>query len=233
MIRFVNKACALVAVGLALVWALQSVAGEAAETRSPAPVMSYHGADWLERPSRIEEERPDEVIAAMGLKDGDVAVDLGCGTGFFARRMAKAVAPTGKVYGVDIQPEFLEMLKGYCEKEEITNVVPVLGVENDPKLPKGAIDWIVLVDVYHEFQHPQAMLAKMRESLKPDGKVALVEYRLHGDTAKHIKIEHRMSVKQVLSEWNPAGFELVDLQEFLPSQHLFIFQKDPDRSEKK
>ncbi len=199
------------------------------ETREPAPVMSYHGAEWLERPSRVEEERPDEVIAAMGLKDGDVVVDLGCGTGFFARRMAKAVAPTGKVYAVDIQPEFLEMLKEFCAKEGITNVVPVLGDEDDPKLPKGEIDWIILVDVYHEFQQPEPMLARMRESLKPDGKIALVEYRLLGDTAEHIKVEHRMSVKQVLAEWNPAGFELVDLQEFLPSQHFFIFQKDPDR----
>ncbi|GMV91760.1 MAG: hypothetical protein AMXMBFR82_15380 [Candidatus Hydrogenedentota bacterium] len=207
----------------------EGAADAAAVKREPAPVMSYHGAEWLERPSRVEEERPDEVIAAMGLKDGDVVVDLGCGTGFFARRMAKAVAPTGRVYAVDIQPEFLEMLKEFCANEAITNVVPVLGDEDDPKLPKGEIDWIILVDVYHEFQQPEPMLARMRESLKPDGKIALVEYRLLGDTAEHIKIEHRMSVKQVLAEWNPAGFELVDLQEFLPSQHLFIFQKDPDR----
>jgi SAM-dependent methyltransferase len=209
------------------------VADQVAEKREPAPVMSYHGAEWLERPGRVEEERPDEVIAAMGLKDGDVAVDMGCGTGFFARRMAKAVAPTGKVYGVDIQPEFLEMLKDFCEEEGISNVVPVLGDEDDPKLPKGGIDWILLVDVYHEFQEPEPMLAKMLESLKPDGKIALVEYRLLGDTAEHIKVEHRMSVQQVLAEWNPAGFELIDLQEFLPSQHLFIFQKDPDRENAK
>jgi predicted methyltransferase len=209
------------------------VADPVVKKREPAPVMSYHGAEWLERPSRVEEERPDEVIAAMGLKDGDVAVDMGCGTGFFARRMAKAVAPTGKVYGVEIQPEFLEMLKDFCEEEGISNVVPVLGDEDDPKLPKGGIDWILLVDVYHEFQEPEPMLAKMLESLKPDGKIALVEYRLLGDTAEHIKVEHRMSVQQVLSEWNPAGFELIDLQEFLPSQHLFIFQKDPDRENAK
>lgn len=204
-------------------------ADQAVDKREPAPVMTYHGADWLERPNRVEEERPDEVIATMGLKDGDVAVDLGCGTGFFARRMAKAVAPAGKVYAVDIQPEFLDMLKDFCEKEGITNVEPVLGDENDPKLPKGGVDWILLVDVYHEFQQPEPMLAKMLEALKPDGKVALVEYRLLGDTAEHIKVEHRMSVKQVLAEWHPAGFELVDLLEYLPSQHLFIFQKDPDR----
>lgn len=218
---------------LPVAWGHETPASATADKREPAPVMSHHGADWLERPSRVEEERPDEVIAAMGLKDGDVAVDLGCGTGFFARRMAKAVGPTGKVYAVDIQPEFLEMLEDFCAKEGVTNVVPVLGDEDDPKLPKGEIDWIILVDVYHEFQQPEPMLARMRESLKPSGKIALVEYRLLGDSAAHIKIDHRMSVKQVLSEWNPAGFELVDLQEFLPSQHLFIFQKDPDRDDEK
>lgn len=191
--------------------------------------MSYHGAGWLERASREEEERPAEVIEFMKLENGDVVADIGCGTGFFGRRIAKKVAPDGKVYGVDIQPEFIEMLEEFCEKEELTNVVPVLGDEDDPKLPEGELDWMILVDVYHEFQQPEPMLAKMREALKPDGRVALLEYRLHGKTAAHIKIDHRMSIEQVLAEWNAAGFELVDLQEFLPSQHLFIFGKDPDR----
>jgi len=198
--------------------------------RVPAPVMSYHGAEWLERPEREQEERPDEVIKAMGLKNGDVVADIGCGTGYFVRRMAKAVAPEGKVYGVEIQPEFIEMMKEKCAAENITNVEPVLGGEVDPKLPKGSIDWMLLVDVYHEFQKPEPMLERMREALKPAGKVALIEYRLLGDTALHIKEEHRMSVKQVLAEWNKAGFELVDLLEFLPSQHFFIFQRDPDRA---
>lgn len=197
--------------------------------RKPAPVMTFHGADWLERPEREQEEKPDEVIKAMGLKNGDIVADIGCGTGYFSRRMAKAVAPDGKVYANDIQPEFIEMLKANCAKEGVTNVIPVLGAEDDPKLPKGAIDWILLTDVYHEFQKPQAMLARMLECLKPDGKVALIEYRLEDDSAAHIKVEHRMSVKQVLSEWNKAGFELVDLLGFLPSQHFFIFQRDPDR----
>ena len=200
----------------------------AAPGRIPAAVMTFHGADWLERPSREEEERPDDVIREMGLKEGDVAVDMGCGTGYFARRMAKAVGATGKVYGVDIQPEMLDYLRGLCKKEGIANVEPVLGDEVDPKLPADSIDWMILVDVYHEFQQPAPMLAKMREALKPGGRIALIEYRMLGDTAKHIKAEHRMSVKQVLAEWNPAGFELVDLLEFLPAQHFFIFQKRAD-----
>jgi len=202
---------------------------DALPKREPAAVMSFHGAAWLERPSREEEEKPYDVLKVMMLKNGDVVADIGCGTGYYGRKIAKQVAPDGKVYGVDIQPEFIEMLKEYCEKEGITNVIPILGDEDDPKLPKGELDWMILTDVYHEFQQAEAMLAKMREALKPDGRVLLLEYRLNGKTARHIKIEHRMSVEQVLSEWNAAGFELVDLQEFLPSQHLFIFGKDPDR----
>lgn len=199
--------------------------------REPAQVMSFRGAPWLEREGREEEERPDEVIAVMDLKNGDVVCDLGVGSGFFARRMAKKVAPDGKIYGVDIQPEMLEILKDLCEKEGIENVVPVLGEAARTTLEPKSCDWILLVDVYHEFQEPEPMLADMFSILKDDGRVALLEYRLDGETAAHIKLDHRMSVAQVLAEWNPAGFELVDLKEFLPAQHFFIFKKDPDRLE--
>lgn len=196
--------------------------------RTPAAVMSYHGAPWLERETRLEEEQPYQVIETMGLENGDVVADIGTGTGYFARKIAKVIAPDGKVYGVDIQPEMIEMLKEYCAKEGVTNVEPVLSTPTDPLLPKEGIDWIILTDVYHEFQEPAPMLAKMRESLKPDGRVALLEYRLEGDSAKHIKIEHRMSPEQVKAEWLPAGFELVVTHEFLPHQHFFVFKKDRD-----
>ena len=207
-----------------------SFAGEegAPGAREPAQVMSYLGADWLERGTRFDEERPDMLLKAMGLEPGDVVADIGVGSGYHARPMAKAVGPEGKVYGVDIQPEMLEILKTRCEESDITNVVPVLSETADPKLPKGKIDWMLLVDVYHEFQEPEPMLAKLREALAPDGRVALAEYRLHGETAANIKVDHRMSPEQVMKEWTPAGFELVELIETLPKQHLFIFKKKKD-----
>ncbi|HEX9187658.1 MAG TPA: methyltransferase domain-containing protein [Vicinamibacteria bacterium] len=197
----------------------------AAKDRRPAPVMGYQGASWLERPGRDLEQRPDEVIRAMGLRDGDVVADLGAGTGYFTRRLAKAVAPSGRVYAVDVQPEMIAYLKREVDKAGLANVVPVLGTGDDPKLPPGAADWILLVDVYHELQQPKAMLARMLEALKPTGKVALVEYRLEGLTALHIREEHRMSPKQVLAEWEPAGFRLVTRHEFLPTQHFFVFER--------
>ncbi|MCH8811469.1 MAG: methyltransferase domain-containing protein, partial [Gemmatimonadetes bacterium] len=165
--------------------------------RIPAPFMSYQGAGWLERPERVAEEMPDAMVAIMGLEDGDVVADIGAGSGFFTRRMARLVAPTGTVYAVDIQPEMLEILQGYVEEEGVTGVVPVLSEFDDPKLPEGEIDWILLVDVYHEFGNHEAMLTKMREALKSDGRVALLEYRVEDGTGDHIKGDHRMSVRQV------------------------------------
>jgi ubiquinone/menaquinone biosynthesis C-methylase UbiE len=194
-----------------------------AAPRRPAKVMGFEGASWLERPGREEAEKPDIVLAAMDLRPGLHVAEIGAGTGWFARRIAPHVAPGGTVYGEDIQPEMLELMKKYAAEAGVTNVEPVLGTDTDPKLPAGKIDRVLLVDVYHEFQKPQEMLARIRQSLAPGGRVILVEYRLEGDTATHIHIEHRMSVEQVLAEWTPAGFELVNRLETLPSQHLFIF----------
>jgi ubiquinone/menaquinone biosynthesis C-methylase UbiE len=208
-----------------------ALADDDQRTRTPAPVMTYHGARWLERPSRAEEEKPFDVIAYMDPQPGMTVVDLGCGSGYYARKIAPKVLPGGRVLGVDIQPEMLDIMMQLCEQEEVGNVVPVLGDEKDPKLPQGGVDWIIMADVYHEFQYPEEMLAKMLASLKPDGKVCLLEYRAENfRQASHIKPEHRMTVKDVLKEWNAAGFELIDLQEFLPAQHMFIFHRRPDRN---
>ncbi|HEX9945472.1 MAG TPA: class I SAM-dependent methyltransferase [Thermoanaerobaculia bacterium] len=194
-----------------------------APKRQPANVMSFEGAAWLEREGRDQAEKPEIVLAAMELRGGMTVAEIGAGTGFFTRRLARAVGPRGKVYAVDIQPEMLNLLKQYAAREGIGNIVPVLGTDTDPRLPKRGIDRILLVDVYHEFQKPEAMLARIRDSLAPGGTVTLVEYRLEGDTASHINIKHRMSVEQVLPEWSAAGFELANQIETLPSQHIFIF----------
>jgi ubiquinone/menaquinone biosynthesis C-methylase UbiE len=201
--------------------------GTAQSLRRPAPVFGHEHAEWLEREGRAESERPEVVIQAMRLRDGEVVAEIGCGTGFFSRRLAKAVGPHGTVYAEDIQPEMLDMLRERAAQDGDANIVTVLGSETDPKLPKGRMDWILLVDVYHEFQEPAPMLAKIRAALKRGGRVALVEYRAEDDSAKHISPAHRMSVDQVLREWTPAGFELVERVETLPSQHLFVFTARP------
>lgn len=197
--------------------------GAVAPKREPANVMPWEKAEWLEREGRAETEKPELVIQAMDLKPGMTVAEIGAGTGFFSRRIAKVVGPTGKVYAEDIQPQMLDLLRQSTAKEGVRNVVPVLGTETDPKLPAHSIDRVLLVDVYHEFQKPEPMLAAIRACLAPGGTVILVEYRLEGDTASYINIKHRMSVEQVLPEWTAAGFELVRRGEELPSQHVFIF----------
>lgn len=197
--------------------------------RQVAQVMSFRGAPWLEREGRAEEENTDALIAKLGLEPGQNVADIGCGSGFYSRRMARQIAPGGTVFGVDIQPEMLRFLAELAANEGIDNIVPVQGREDEPFLPAGEIDWVLLVDVYHEFQQPEPMLAGILESLAPGGRVALVEYRLEGESARHIKLEHRMSPQQVASEWGPAGFELVELWDELPTQHVFIFRAAGDR----
>jgi SAM-dependent methyltransferase len=199
--------------------------------RTPSNVMSFQGADWLERPERVAEEMPEEVLATLGLEDGDIVADLGSGSGFYTRRMARRVQPSGTVYAVDIQPEMIEILRANMAAEGINNVVPVLSAADDPRLPEGGIDWIFLADVYHELSDPETMLARMSDALRGDGRVALLEYRVEDGTGDHILAAHRMSVRQVMKEWNLAGFELVELHEFLPGQHLFIFGKTGARDE--
>jgi len=191
--------------------------------REPANVMGYEGAAWLEREGRDQQEKPEVVLDAMQLKEGMTVAEIGAGTGYFSRRLAKAVGPAGKVYAEDIQPQMLDLLKERAGKEGIGNIVTVLGTDTDPRLPAHGVDRLLLVDVYHEFQKPEAMLASLRDTLAPGGLVILVEYRLEGDTASHINIKHRMSVEQVLAEWNQAGFELVNRIETLPAQHIFLF----------
>jgi len=192
--------------------------------RVPADFMSFRGAQWLERDERVQEEQPDAVLDVMALEPGDVVADMGCGSGYYARRMARRVAPGGRVYCVDIQQEMLDIMQQLADGEGVTGIVPVLGDVDDPKLPAGEVDWIILADVYHEMSDYEAMLAGMRASLAPGGRVALLEYRIEDGTGDNLKSDHAMSVRQVLAEWLPAGFALADLHEFLPGQHLFIMK---------
>ncbi len=193
--------------------------------RQIAHVMSYRGAPWLERESRAEEEDTAALMEFLDLQEGQTVADLGCGSGYYTRRMAERVGPTGTVFAVDVQPEMLAILRENAAQAGLQNIVAVQGRDDDPYLPDGEIDWILLVDVYHEFQQPGAVLERMLESLAPGGRIALAEYRLDGTSAAHIKPEHRMSIDQVLKEWEPAGFELVEIWEELPTQHLFIFKR--------
>jgi len=193
--------------------------------RRIAQTMHYTGAEWLTRDNREQEERCSLMLTNLGLKRGMTICDMGCGNGFYTLQLAKMVGEGGQVYGVDIQPEMLTFLQQRAALQGVTNIVPVLGTFTDPKLPKGKMDLILLVDVYHEFSNPEQMLTAMREALAPDGLCALVEFRAE-DPNVPIKPEHKMTKEQILKEWPANGFKLVKEFEGLPWQHLMFFGRD-------
>lgn len=192
--------------------------------RPIAGVMGADGADWLTRPERESEEHPDQALDAIGIARGSTVADVGAGVGYFTWRLAQRVGANGIVYGEDIQQEMLDALRTNMQVRHLTNVRPVLGTTADPKLPKESVDLVLLVDVYHEFSEPEKMLDRIRESLKPGGRLVLLEYRAE-DPDVPIKPEHKMTVAQVRAEVQPEGYRFDKTIEVLPQQHIIIFRR--------
>jgi ubiquinone/menaquinone biosynthesis C-methylase UbiE len=192
--------------------------------REIAMVMGHEAAGWLDRPEREKEEQPARLLEILKPKPGEAVADVGAGSGYYTVRFAERVGPAGKVYAVDIQPEMLDIIKKRMKEHKLENVVPVLGTVTDPKLPAGAVDTILLVDVYHEFDHPYEMTDAMVKSLKPGGRLVFVEYRLEDETVP-IKLVHKMSEKQVRKEMEPFPLKFVKTDESLPWQHVIVFEK--------
>ena len=192
--------------------------------REIAQVMGHQAADWLERPERESEEKPDLLVEALKLEPGNTAADIGAGTGYFTRRLARKVGETGKVYAVDIQPEMLTLLTNKMAELKIRNVQPVLGTITDPKLPANSVDLILMVDVYHEFSHPFEMVEAICRSLKPGGRLVFVEYRAE-DPSIPIKRLHKMTEAQVRKEATPHPLAWEQTLNALPRQHIIIFRK--------
>jgi len=191
--------------------------------REIAFVMGHQAADWLNRPERIEEEQPDEVVANMGLKPTDVVADIGAGSGYFSFRIAKLV-PDGKVMAVDIQPEMLALIDHQKGINKVSNIEGVLGQIDDPNLPPNSIDSAIMVDAYHEFSHPFEMINGIYEALRPGGRIFLLEYRGE-DASVPIRPLHKMTEEQVVKEMGVFGLEWTDTLDFLPWQHMMIFTK--------
>jgi len=193
--------------------------------RTIAPVMSASGANWLKRESRASIELPEQLLDALDITPGMTIADVGAGIGYFSWRLSKRVGPKGLVFAIDIQKKMLVLLNYELKKRKITNVQTILGTASDPNLPRASVDVALLVDVYHEFECPETMVSKIRQALRNDGKLVLVEYRGE-DPNVPIKLEHKMTVQQVLKEILPMGFRLKTKLDFLPWQHLFIFVKN-------
>ena len=186
-------------------------------------VMDAAGADWLERNNRNDEENTSLAISKLPINSNSVVADIGAGSGYYTFRIAQKV-PEGKVYAVEIQEEFIEILKQNRLQKGFKNVDIVKGTEQNPNLPANSIDLAIMVDVYHELAYPQEMLWALAKALKPDGKILLLEYRAE-DPEIAIKELHKMSVKQVSKEMEANGFKLYKREDFLPIQHFLVYEK--------
>ena len=191
--------------------------------REISKVMGHRGARWLQRPSRAENEKPGLLVDSMGLAPGDVVADIGAGTGYFTFRIAPRV-PEGRVFGVDIQPEMLAIMRDSIETKGVDNVTPVRGTATDPQLPSDSVDAALMVDAYHEFSHPREMMLNLKDALVPGGRVYLVEYRKE-DPSVPIKPLHKMSEAQARKEMEAVGLRWVETKDMLPRQHFLVFEK--------
>ena len=188
--------------------------------------MSYQGADWLERADRETTEQPEHVLDVLGVKEGMTVADVGAGSGYFTVRIGKRIGPRGRVLATDLQPEMLALLRTNVAKANLTNVAAVLTTESDAKLPQKELDLVLMVDVYHELPQPAATLAQVRAALRPEGRIALVEYRAE-DPDVPIKPEHKTTLVQIRRELEANGFVFRSSDESLPQQRIIVFTAAP------
>jgi ubiquinone/menaquinone biosynthesis C-methylase UbiE len=191
--------------------------------RTIANVMSHQAAAWLDRPEREREEAPREAIKALQINEGESIADVGAGSGYSTVLLARAVGERGRVYATDIQPEMLQLIKGKVAREQLSNVEVILGSEDDPRLPAGALDLILMVDVYHELARPQAMLRALKRVLRPGGRLVLIEFRKESRDVP-IREEHKMSVAEARAELEGEGYKFDSVIDVLPWQHILVFR---------
>ncbi len=192
--------------------------------RPIADVMSWEGAEWLFRETRVEEEQPEAMLEALKITPGATVADVGAGAGYHSIRMARKVGPKGRVLASDVQPEMLRMLQANARTAGVNNIKSIRATQTDTKLPEGEVDLILMVDVYHECSNPDITLQGLFKALKPKGRLVLVEFRGEDDNVP-IKPEHKMTLDQVRRELEPKGFTFKESLEFLPWQHVIIFEK--------
>jgi ubiquinone/menaquinone biosynthesis C-methylase UbiE len=173
-------------------------------------------------PKRDAWQKPVELIAAFAIRPGSRVVDLGAGTGYFSRHLARAVGPEGFVYALETEPNLVAHLRTRAEREGTENVLPVLASFDNPRLPPGTIDLVLIVDTYHHIDHRRPYLARLRRVLAAGGRVAIVDWE-KGDIPVGPEPSHKIAREQVVEEMQAAGFTLIDEPDVLPYQYELVF----------
>ena len=189
--------------------------------REISQVMGHQGIAWLERPEREQEEETTTLLENMVLQSTDVVADIGAGSGYHVFKIAPKVNE-GKVFAVDIQQEMLNAMKKKKNDLDQNNIKLIKGTVKSTKLPENSVDKVLMVDVYHEFEFPVEMIQSIKNALRVNGKIYLIEYRAE-DKSVPIKRLHKMTETQAVKEMNAAGFQLIKNIDNLPWQHCMVF----------
>jgi len=177
----------------------------------------------LEAPDRAAWQKPEELVAALGLRPGQCVADLGAGTGYFSRLLSAAVGPTGTVLAVDPEPNLIAHLRDRAEREGSANVVPVLASLDNPRLPTGLVDVVLIVDTYHHIDDRVAYFRRLRQALRRPGRIAIVDWQKR-ELRVGPEMDHKLAREQVVREMEAAGYRLAEEPSILPYQYFLVFQ---------
>jgi predicted methyltransferase len=195
-------------------------AAQAPHTHQHSFSGAEHWAHVFDDPKRDAWQKPHEVIQALSLKPDAVIADVGSGTGYFAVRLANMV-PQGRVYGVDVEPDMVKYLAERAKREKRANLVALAGTPDDPRLPEKA-DLVLLVDVYHHIDDRERYFRNLRASLKPGGRVAVIDFRM--ESLEGPPRAARIEPQRVIAELDRAGYQVAKQHDFLPNQYFLVFQ---------
>jgi predicted methyltransferase len=210
-----------------------AVAGQ--QQQSHGKLFPPENLGQLEGPDRDVWQRPEQIMDALNIAEGSVVADLGAASGWFTIRLASRVGPNGRVYAEDIQPQMIEVIKRRLPRENPNNnVITRLGTAEDPGLPVGALDAVLISDAYHEMARPVQLLRNAAKALKPNGRLAIIEFTKTGG-GPGPPMDERVDPERVIREANEAGLHLIAQPDILRYQYMLVFAKPDapaDRSRK-
>lgn len=180
----------------------------------------------MESPDRAKWQKPNEVIAALDLKLGERVADVGCGPGYFTLPLARTVGPKGRVWAVDIEPKMLDRLRQHVAKAKLNNIEYVLAPQDNPSLPEGHIDTILIVNTYHHFEYRPAYLSRLRHALTGKGRIVIIDFVPKSPDERGFgpPLEMQLPVETVDAELASAGFEPAARHTFLPEQYFVEYR---------
>lgn len=181
-----------------------------------------HWTKVFDDPERDAWQRPAEVVEKLRLNEGMRVADLGAGTGYFSRRLAQAVGPSGTVYAVETEPALVAHLRERAEREGSANLVPILASFDNPRLPRGAVDVLLIVDTYHHIDARLTYFERVKALLAPNGRVAIIDWKKK-ELPVGPALDHKLAREQVVEEMKRAGYALTEESRDLPHQYFLIF----------